>query len=142
MSCMSEKTDGNDKEKIAGGNRLTASFYGKEFRIHFAKDILRVLGKPHYICIKVNKDLSSFIITSCEGKMNMSFHVPESLFSENGVKMRIGSQGFVLDLYLKNGMDVGQTYRVDGIYLRKHNAVVFNMKEAVLFEGLPEENIE
>ena len=104
MSCMSEKTDGNDKEKIAGGNRLTASFYGKEFRIHFAKDILRVLGKPHYICIKVNKDLSSFIITPCEGKMNMSFHVPESLFSENGVKMRIGSQGFVLDLYLKNGM--------------------------------------
>lgn len=139
---MSEKADESMKEKFLCGYHLTASFYGKEFRIHFAKDILRILGKPQFICIKVNKDLSSFIITPCEGKMYMSFAVPKNLFTGNGVKMRIGSQGFVLELFLKNGMDIDQTYRVDGIYLEKHNAVAFNMKEAVLFDGLSEDAIE
>lgn len=139
---MEQKSGETNKEKKPRENHLIASLYGKEYRIHFAKDILRVLGKPQFICIKVNKDMSSFIITPCEGKAYLSFRVPDNLFAGNGVKMRIGSQGFVLDLLSKNGLDIGQTYRVDGAYLKKYNAVAFDMKQAVRFEGLSEETIE
>lgn len=139
---MEQKIKEIDKQKKSGEYRLTASLYSKEYRIYFAKDVLRALGKPRYICIKVNKDMSSFIITPCEGKAYLSFQVPDNLFDVNGVKMRIGSQGFVLDLLLKNGLDIGQTYRVDGVYLEKYNAVAFNMKQVVHFDELPEETIE
>ena len=132
---MCKKADENSNEKKVSKNHLTASFYGKDFRIHFTKDVIRVLGKPKYICIKVNKNMTSFLVTPCEGKMYMSFQVPENLFVSSSAKMRISSQGFILDLFRKNELCIGQTYRVEGEYLEKHNAVVFNLKKAALFNG-------
>ena len=131
---MCQKAGESHLEKTTS-NRLFASFYGKDFRIYFTKTVMRTLGKPQYICLKINKDRSSFLVMPCEGKDVMSFRVPENLFSERGAKMRIRSQGFVMDLFFRNGLDIEQTYRVEGEYLEKHNAVVFNVKKAVNFNG-------
>ena len=45
--------------------RLEISFYGKGNAINIGKDVVRILGAPSYICLKVNRSMDSIIITPC-----------------------------------------------------------------------------
>ena len=126
----------NEKEQCchAGSMRLFVSLSGKRYRIHICKDIIRVLGRPKYISLKVNKERDSFIVLPCEQKNVMSFKVPERLFESKSVGMRISSQGFIMELFEDNQLNPDRTYRIDGNYLEKFNVVKMDMKDAAIVE--------
>lgn len=124
--------EAHDYEKEKMKSKLRASLYGKESRIYFSKSVLRAIKKPKHICLKINRDMTSFLVMPCDDKNPMSFPVPENLFSGIGVKMRISSQSFLLELFVRNGLDLAQTYRVDGVYFPQNNAVVFQMNNAAV----------
>lgn len=121
-----------DNDTIRQSYNLFASFYGRDFRLHFTRDTIRALGCPRYISIKVNKDMTSFIILPAVDKDVMSFRVPENLFHGSN-KMRISSQGFIVDMFQKNNWNMDASYRVDGRYLPKNNVVMYDLADATCF---------
>lgn len=109
--------------------RIEISLSGKRKEIHIGKDVVRLLGVPAYICLKVNKALDSIVVMPCAGKEYMSFKVPEGILQGKNVSMRVNSQPFVGKMLAVNGYKSDRTYQVRGIYLEKNNAVIFNMAE-------------
>ena len=107
--------------------KLTLSLSGCDRRINIGKDVVRVLGVPQYVCIKVNEDLSSIAVLPCEEKEYMSVKVPEKLFTDKKSKLRITSKSYVNQLLTTNGMDPAGTYVFQGVLSGNSNAVVFNL---------------
>ena len=114
--------------------KIGASFYGKDYCVHFDRDTIRALGCPRYIVIKVKKDMTSFIVLPAEAKEAMSFRVPQNLF-EGNVKMRIHSQGFVVDMFEKNNWNINASYRVEGKFLPQNQVALFELKNAKCFNS-------
>lgn len=122
-------TEAEDKS----GRRLMISIHSKYQVIQISKEVIRKLGSPHYICPKVNKSRTSVAIMPCKEKDVMSFAVPENLLTDNSVGFRLCSKQFVELLIYKNNLDIDITYQIDGTYLAKNNAVIFNMEDAKEF---------
>lgn len=133
------KEDTNlENRKLWNGNKrkvsLLASIYGKKNTLFIGKDVLRVLGGPTHICLKVNQKMDSFLVTPCAEKDPMSFKVPKDILMTPRPEMHVVSQSFVIGLLAMNDLDFENTYNMSGIYSEKHNAVVFNMADARLYE--------
>lgn len=114
--------------------KLEMSFYGKRGAIHIGKDVMRVLGAPAYICIKVNKNMDSIIIAPCEGRETLSFKVPDNIYFTNRVQMRVTSQSFVMGLMTRNDMDLLHTFKIEGTYYEEDNVVIFHLADKRLYE--------
>ena len=117
-------------EKKAPANRtikLTLSLSGCDRRINIGKDVVRVLGVPQYVCIKVNEDLSSIAVLPCEEKEYMSVKVPEKLLTDRKTKLRITSKSYVHQLLTTNGLNPAGTYTFLGNLSGNSNAVVFHL---------------
>ena len=125
-------------KKLWNGNkhvvRLLASIYGKKNAILIGKDVLRVLGGPSHICLKVNKNMDSFLVTPCSERDAMSFKVPENIYECARPQMDVVSRSFVIGLMAMNDLDFDATYNLNGTYSEKYNAVVFNVADAQLYE--------
>ena len=134
---MNEGTNFENR-KLWHGNKhkvsLLASIYGKKNTLFIGKDVLRVLGGPTHICLKVNQKMDSFLVTPCTEKDPMSFKVPKDILMTARPEMHVVSQSFVIGLLAMNDLDFENTYNMSGIYSEKHNAVVFNMSDARLYE--------
>lgn len=113
--------------------KLRISFYGRQNCVQVGKDVVRVLGAPKYITLRVNRDMSSVLIESAEEKHKLSFKVPEDLYANNNAQMVINSTSFVIGIMTHNDLDLGGTYQIEGIYSEKNNAVIFNFADAALF---------
>lgn len=128
----------NANKKMWNGNknvvRLHASIYGKKNAILIGKDVLRVLGGPSHICLKVNQKMDSFLVTPCSERDAMSFRVPENILTTGRPQMDVVSRSFVIGLLAINDLEFDCTYNLSGIYSEKHNAVVFNVADARLYE--------
>ena len=109
--------------------RLEMSFYGKSNSIHISKDAIRVIGAPPYICFKINREMDSIAVAPCKEQDILSFKVPEDIYFVHRVQMRVTSQSFVGGLMIRNGMEPLHTYKVNGTYLEKENAVVFHLAD-------------
>ena len=74
-------------EKSATAKTLSLILTIKSLRnkIYVGKDIVRVLGAPRYVCVKINEDMSSLAIQPGDEKEYMSFKVPEKLFLSHNV---------------------------------------------------------
>lgn len=62
--------------------------FGKQVCISVGKDIIRSLGRPSYICIRINSAFNSVLFKPCEEHDPMSFKVPEKLLSVTDVLLR------------------------------------------------------
>lgn len=113
--------------------RIEISISGKRNEIHIGKDVVRLLGVPEFLCMKVNKAMDSIAIMPCTGKEYMSFKVPEGILLGKHVSMKVVSQSFVDTIMSVNGLKSNRTYQVTGIYSEKNNAVIFNMADMRLF---------
>lgn len=122
--------DENNKQK-----KIMISISGKRDTFTVSKSVLKLLGNPPYICLKVNKKMDSFLIEPGRQKEYMSFKVPENLGITKGVAMRMTSRAFVKAFMEINGLDVSQTYHVYGVYIEKNNAVLFRMSDCIFFNG-------
>ena len=93
--------------------------------LYISKSVVRAVGVPNYISLRVNESNDSLIITPCDEKQVLSFKVPEHLFNNQNVKMRIYSQRFVSEMMAANGLDVQITCSFYGRYIPGQNCVVF-----------------
>lgn len=114
---------------------MFASASGKVHAINLTKDVVRLLGMPPYVCLKVNKVMDSFIVMPGKQKEYMSFKVPERFVTDKDVNMRMISKSFIKEFMAVNELDVTKSYRVEGIYSERNNAVIFNMADCNLYRG-------
>lgn len=65
------------------------------------KDVVRLLGMPAYVYLKVNKEMDSFIVMPGKPKEYMSFKVPERFAMDKDVK-RLISKSFIREFMNTN----------------------------------------
>lgn len=94
---------------------LNITVKGARNRIYISKDVIRALGIPPYVCIKVNEDMSSLAIQPGEEKEYMSFKVPEKLFDSHKHEFTVHSKSFVYTLLSANKLDTAKNYPLCGI---------------------------
>jgi len=112
---------------------LEISIYGRINVIYIGKDVLRVIGAPSHICLKINKEMDSFAVMPCEPTEPMAFKIPDDIMLNTRKQMKVTSQSFVIGLLSINGLEFEHTYKISGIYSENNNAVVFNMSDIWVF---------
>ena len=50
------------------------------------KDIIKSLGYPKHVCLRINESNRSFAIIPCEANDVMSFKIPEKLFTDDDIQ--------------------------------------------------------
>lgn len=108
--------------------KLIITIKGGRDRIYIGKDVVRALGMPPYVCIKINEDMSALAIQPGEEKEYMSFKVPDKLFANHKVDFTVHSKRFVYELLSSNGLDTTINHPLHGIVSPKGNAVIFKIK--------------
>ena len=112
---------------------LQMTIYGKRERVHLTKDVIRVLGVPNYICVKVNNEWNSIVVMPCADKEYLSFKVPNGILLGENKKMEFRSKAFTDTLLERNGLEQQGTYIVPCLYLERHNVLVFDFKDVELY---------
>lgn len=108
---------------------LNITVKGARNRIYISKDVIRALGVPPYVCIKINEDMSSLAIQPGEEKEYMSFKVPDQLFESHKHEFTVHSKSFVYTLLSANNLDTTKNYPLRGICSQLENAIVFKLKD-------------
>ncbi len=98
-------------------------------KITFGKDIIRSLGFPTHICLRVNESTNSVAVMPCKPEDVMSFKVPENLFTDHHTVFRISSKSFIFTLLMKYELDPKYNYEYKGIYSEKLKAVIFSLAD-------------
>ncbi len=112
-------------------NRLTATFSGSNNAIVFSKAVVRTLGYPAFVSIRVTEDLTSLAVVPSEAKEVLSFRVPEKLFEQKPV-FRIYSKPFLDSVMPINHLERMGTYICEGRYNPEQNAVIFPLANMML----------
>ncbi len=124
-------------EKLWSGTKKSASLrislYGRTHVLQIGKDVVRVLGAPPYLALRINQEMDSLLIESAMEKHKLSFKVADDLYVNKNRQMTITSISFVIGLMTRNAMNLEETYQIEGVYSEKNNAVVFNLKDARLY---------
>lgn len=107
--------------------RLSFSIYGAKDSLNISRDVIRILGFPKFITIRI-KDKSHFAVVPSGIKEQMSFAVPKNLFNTKSGQFRIASKGFVTTILAENNLDKNVTYIIKGDYSETENAVFFSME--------------
>ncbi len=119
---------------------LRMAFQGRHNRVQIGKDVLRVIGAPNYITIRVNKNMDSLVVEAAQEKHKLSFKVPDGIMFSHHLQMFLNSESFVHGIMIHNELDLNETYEVPGIYSEKNNAVVFNLADSVLLSEYKKAN--
>ena len=120
---------GSQGKKAKNTVRLNVSIYGRESALNIGKDVLRVLGAPKDVCLKVSQRMDSFVVMPCDESDVLSFHVPDDFMLNSHRMMRVISKSFVTWLLAMNDLEIDHTYNISGTYSEKNNAVIFNMSD-------------
>ncbi len=124
-------------ERLWSGSKKSASLrislYGRTHVLQIGKDVVRVLGAPPYLALRINQEMDSLLIESAMEKHRLSFKVADDLYSNKNRQMTITSISFIIGLMTRNAMDLKETYQIEGVYSEKNNAVVFNLKDARVY---------
>lgn len=113
---------------------LSITINGKQNTIRVTKNVIKILGLPDYVCLRVNNDYSSFAILSCSSKDLLSFKVPKDFITNPRGDFRIYSKRFIRSVFSGKGLRNDSSYLFYGYYLEKNNAVIFNVSEAKYLE--------
>ena len=97
------------------------------FTLTIGKDIIRSLGFPTHVCLRINETNNSFAIIPCKEDDVMSFKVPEKLFTDSKCVFRIYSKQFLINIILKYDLDPYCVYECNGIHSKKVNAVIVSL---------------
>ena len=126
---------------------IEVTLQGARNSIGVSKNVIRALGRPSYISIKISKNYDSFCIFPCNKNDSLPFNVPARLFMDHHCVMRITSKRFVHSIMKINNLDTSKTYVLSGEYLPTKNAVVFSLidgvkqregRKAARFSGCPD----
>lgn len=134
MIELDMKHDVVSTDPVARNMRIEISVQGYRNAISIGKDVIRLLGSPTHVCLKIHRDGSRIILAPCAADDVMSFKVPENLFTNHHTVFRLHSKQFVHSIMTENGMDLTLSYTVPGIYNEKKNVACFDLKENHLSE--------
>lgn len=109
---------------------LGLTISGMSNAMHIGKGVIRMLNHPEYLCFRISKNRRSIIIFPCDYSDPMSYKVPDGIFSNHNIMMRVCSKAFVRDALLANHLDINSTYTVHGRYYARQNLVRFDLSEA------------
>jgi len=99
--------------------------------ISIGKGVIKPLGKPSHVSIKISDSRDSLSIFPCDEDDVMAFRVPLKLFIDHRCVMRINSKQFVHGIMRTNQMDTSKTYVLSGEFLEEKNTAVFSLVEGV-----------
>ena len=97
------------------------------------KDIIKSLGYPKHVCLRINESNRSFAIIPCEANDVMSFKIPDKLFTDSKCVFRIKSKSFLISLILKYNLEPTCVYSCKGVYSKKLNAVIVSLDESKFY---------
>lgn len=100
-----------------------------------SKGVIRALGCPSHISLKVSEMKDSISIFPCDEDDVMSFRVPEKLLVDHHCVLRIFSKKFVHGIMMINDLDIKRTYYIVGVYLEEQNTAVFSLRESATLRG-------
>ena len=73
--------------------KIRISLYGRQNIIQTGKDVVRVLGVPPYISIRINPEMDSILVEPAEEKHKLSFKVADDICFNTRVLWPSGSKG-------------------------------------------------
>ena len=126
-----------DKQKVEDKTgAIELSILGARCCIGVGKGVIRALGSPTHVTMKISDTHDSLSMFPCDEDDVMSFRVPVRLFSDHSCVMRINSKRFVHGLMRSNNMDVTRTYTLSGEYVPDKNVAVFSLVDGVTLQAL------
>lgn len=99
--------------------------------ISIGKGVIRALGKPSHVTLKISDTNDSISVLPCDERDIMSFRVPAKLFTDHRCVMRINSKRFVHGIMKMNELDISKTYTLSGSYLEEKKTAVFSLTDGV-----------
>ncbi len=123
---MAEATTTDDKRYP-----IEMTVQGGRNCISIGKGVIKALGKPSHVSIKISDTHDSLSVFPCDEDDVMSFRVPAKLFKDHKCVMRIHSKRFVHGIMLTNNLDITRSYTLTGEYLEEQNTAIFSLIEGV-----------
>ena len=128
-----------DKQPAEDRNALIElSLQGARNCISIGKGVIRALGKPSHVSLKISDSNDSISVFPCDEDDVMSFRVPTKLFLDHKCVMRINSKRFVHGIMKSNDLDTSRTYTLSGEYLKDKNTAVFSLIDGVTMRTMKE----
>ena len=103
---------------------IELSIQGARNCIGVGKGVIRALGSPSHVTMKISDSHDSLSVFPCDEDDVMSFRVPVRLFCDHSCVM------------LSNNMDVSRTYTLSGEYIPDKNVAVFSLVDGVTLQAL------
>ena len=110
---------------------IEMTLQGARCCISIGKGVIKALGKPSHVSIKISDNHDSLSVFPCDEDDVMAFRVPLKLFTDHRCVMRINSKQFVHGIMRTNQMDTSKTYVLSGEFLEEKNTAVFSLVEGV-----------
>ena len=121
---------------------IEMSLQGKHNCISIGKGVIKALGTPTHVSLKISDAHDSISVFPCDEDDVMAFRVPAKLFVDHKCVMRINSKRFVLGIMKTNNLDTSRTYTLSGEYLKEKNAAVFSLVNDVTLRALRTESAQ
>lgn len=115
-------------------NAIELVLMGAGYRISIGKGVIRALGMPSHVSVKVSDTFDSLSVFACDEDNIMAFRVPSKLFKDSRCCMLIHSKQFVHGIMRLNGFDVTKSYLFTGEYLADKNIAVFPLMDGVMLK--------
>ncbi len=110
---------------------IELTLQGARYCMSISKGVIRALGEPSHVSIKVNDTNDSISVFPCDEDDVMAFRVPDKLLTDHKCVMRINSKAFVHGIMKANALDISHSYTLAGEYLKEKNAAVFSLTDGV-----------
>jgi len=107
------------------------SLQGSSDAISIGKGVVKLLGCPKYLALRVNGRWNSIALLPCDYKDVMSFKVPDKFLFDHHCVYRMRSKSFLETLMLLNGLDNEKTYTIMGVMNTEKNIATFDISTAI-----------
>lgn len=118
---------------------IDMTIQGGQNCISIGKGVIRALGKPTHVSVKISDNHDSLSVFPCDEDNIMAFRVPVKLLVDHHCVMRINSKKFVHGIMRANDLDITKTYVLSGEYLPDVNTAVFSLTEGATLRSLKKE---
>lgn len=115
---------------------IKLSLQGGENCISIGKGVIKALGRPTHVSLKISDIQDSISIFPCDEDDIMAFRVPNKLFTDHKCVMRITSKRFVQEIMSTNDLDANRTYTLKGMYLEKENVAIFSLVKGITLRNI------
>jgi len=116
--------------------RLNMTFEYERSTIRICPRAIELLKNPDHIQLRIHNDKLLVLVNPCRKEDYNAFRVPDTIDPKSG--MRVYSAYFATLLWNAMKWDVEKTYIIYGLYNKKENVCVFDLKS---FEQITERGL-